>query len=141
VIYPPTMVPAFAKRIPISVRHTFYPDFPGTVIYADAKNYGDYVRGLTSMRDINLSNIQGSSLVGNTNFSGRLFALLSRYEINVILITQASSEHSITFAVAPEDTDRTERILREEFEMELLAQKIDPPEVVRDLAVVAIVGE
>lgn len=141
VIYPPTMVPAFAKRIPISVRNTFNPDFPGTVIYADAKNYGDYVRGITSIRDINLINIQGSSLVGNTNFSGRLFALLSRYEINVILITQASSEHSITFAVAPEDTDRTERILREEFEMELLAQKIDPPEVVRDLAVVAIVGE
>lgn len=141
VIYPPTMVPAFENRIPIYIRNTFNVDFQGTLIHAEAKNQGDYVRGITSIKDINLINIQGTALVGNTNFSGRLFALLSRYEINIVLITQASSEHSITLAVAPEDADKTEAILTREFEMELMANKIDPPEVVRELAVVAIVGE
>lgn len=141
VIYPPTMVPAFEKRIPIYIRNTFNMDFPGTLIHTEAKNQGDYVRGITSIRDINLINIQGTALVGNTNFSGRLFALLSRYDINIVLITQASSEHSITLAVAPEDAGKTLRILKREFEMELMAHKIDMPEIVRDLAVVAIVGE
>ncbi len=141
VIYPPTMIPAFAKRIPISIRNTFNPDFKGTFIHNKAGKCGDYVRGITSIKDINLVSIQGSGLVGNSNFSGRLFALLSRYDINVVLITQASSEHSITFAVAPEDTAKTELILYDEFEMEFLAQRIDPPMVTKNLSVVAIVGE
>lgn len=141
VIYPPTMVPAFAKKIPIRICNTFNEDFPGTIIHNDAKNKGDLVRGITSIKEVNLVNIQGSSLVGNTGFSGRLFSLLSRKEINIVLITQASSEHSITFAISPEDADKAEKALNAEFEMELMAAKIDPPEIVKDLAIVAIVGE
>ena len=141
VIYPPTMIPAFAKKIPIRIRNTFNPDFPGTVIHDKAKKNGSPVRGISSISDVSLVNIQGSGLVGNSGFSGRLFALLSRQEINVILITQASSEHSITFAIAPSDRDKAQKVLETEFEMELLAHKVDPPQIVDGHAIVAIVGE
>lgn len=141
VIYPPTMIPAFAKKIPISIRNTFNPDFPGTIIHDEARKSNNPVRGISSINEVSLINIQGSGLVGNSGFSGRLFALLSRKEINVILITQASSEHSITFAIAPTDTARAKTALETEFEMELQAQKVDPPQIVEGHSIVAIVGE
>lgn len=141
VIYPPTMVPAFAKNIPIRIRNTFNPEFPGTLIHKETKKNGDLIRGITSIDQVNLVNIQGSSLVGNSNFSGRLFALLAVEDINIILITQASSEHSITFAIAPDDAERAEVALYREFELELETHRMDPPEIVKDLSIIAIVGE
>ncbi len=141
VIYPPTMIPAFAKKIPISIRNTFNPGFPGTIIHDKAKKSDNPVRGISSINEVSLVNIQGSGLVGNSGFSGRLFALLSRKGINVILITQASSEHSITFAIAPTDTEKAKTALEVEFEMELQAHKVDPPEIVEGHSIVAIVGE
>lgn len=141
VIYPPTMIPAFAKKIPISIRNTFNPDFPGTIIHDQAKKSDNPVRGISSISEVTLVNIQGSGLVGNSGFSGRLFALLSRRGINVILITQASSEHSITFAIAPTDTEKAKTALEAEFEMELQAHKVDPPQIVEGHSIVAIVGE
>ncbi|HLR36483.1 MAG TPA: bifunctional aspartate kinase/homoserine dehydrogenase I [Chitinophagaceae bacterium] len=141
VIYPPTMIPAFAKNIPIRIKNTFNTDFPGTIIHHNTKKNGHPVRGISSVEQVSLVNIQGSSLVGNSGFSGRLFAMLSRYDINIILITQASSEHSITFAISPADTEKAKRVLYTEFEMELLTHKIDPPKIDENLSIVAIVGE
>lgn len=141
VIYPPTMIPAFAKRIPIRIRNTFNLDFPGTVIHDKAGSSKAPVRGITSIKDVVLINIQGSGLMGYSGFSGRLFSLLAREGVNIILITQASSEHSITFAVSPEDAYKAEKVLQREFEMELAAQKIDEPEIVTGKSVLAIVGE
>ncbi len=141
VIYPPTMIPAFAKKIPILIRNTFNTEFPGTIIHEKAKRNGSPVRGISSISEVTLVNIQGSGLVGNSGFSGRLFALLSRQEINIILITQASSEHSITFAISPSDTLKAQKALEVEFEMELLAHKVEPPEIVEGHSIVAIVGE
>src|SRR5699024_7168809 len=112
-----------------------------TVIHDKAKNSKNLVRGISSIGEVSLVNIQGSSLVGNSGFSGRLFALLSRQGINIILITQASSEHSITFAISPADAAKAKKVLNTEFEMELLAHKIDPPQIVNNLSIVAIVGE
>ncbi len=141
VIYPPTMIPAFAKKIPILIRNTFNPEFPGTIIHQKAKSNGSPVRGISSISEVSLVNIQGSGLVGNSGFSGRLFALLSRQEINIILITQASSEHSITFAISPSDTAKAQKALETEFEMELHAHKVEPPQIVEGHSIVAIVGE
>lgn len=141
VIYPPTMIPAFAKKIPIRIRNTFNPEFPGTVIHESPQKNGSLIRGISSIEDVSLVNIQGSSLIGDSGFSGRLFSLLSRHEINIIMITQASSEHSITFAISPSDEAKAKRVLLAEFEMELAAYKMEQPEIVNDLSVLAIVGE
>src|SRR5690606_39825640 len=83
----------------------------------------------------------GGGMVGRTGFSGRLFTLLAREQINVVLITQSSSEHSITFAVHPADAQRAKALIEAEFELELQANKLSEPEIEENLSVLAIVGE
>src|SRR5690606_7292521 len=103
VIYPPTMIPAFLKKIPIVIRNTFNPEFAGTVIQYDSGKTSLPIKGISSIPAISIINVTGGGMVGRTGFSGRLFTLLAREQINVVLITQSSSEHSITFAVHPTD--------------------------------------
>ena len=141
VIYPPTMIPAFLKKIPIVIRNTFEPDFKGTVIRHDCREADHPIKGISSINEISVLNLQGSGMVGKAGFSGRLFSLLSREQINIILITQSSSEHSITFAVHPADAVKAKRLIEQEFELELEAKKVECPEIEDDLAALAIVGE
>jgi aspartokinase/homoserine dehydrogenase 1 len=141
VIYPPTMIPAFMKKIPIVILNTFDTTFAGTVIRHDCHSSNLPVKGISSINHISVINIQGSGMVGKAGFSGRLFSLLAREQINVILITQSSSEHSITFAVNPAEAERAKKLIAVEFELELHARKIEEPQVEEDLSVLAIVGE
>ena len=141
VIYPPTMIPAFMKKIPIVIRNTFEPEFPGSVIRHNCENSNLAIKGISSINDISIINIEGSGMVGKAGFSGRLFSLLAREQINVILITQSSSEHSITFAIHPSDAERAQKLIEQEFELELLAKKIEEPVFEQGLSVLAIVGE
>jgi len=141
VIYPPTMTPAFLKKIPIVIKNTFDADFPGTYIRHDVKKSELPIKGISSIDDISILNLSGSGMVGKAGFSGRLFSLLSREQINVVLITQSSSEHSITFAVKPDDAVKALNLISKEFELELQAKKLEYPEVEKELSVLAIVGE
>lgn len=141
VIYPPTMTPAFRKKIPIVIRNTFEPEFPGSVIRHASENSSQAIKGISSINDISIINIEGSGMVGKAGFSGRLFSLLAREQINVILITQSSSEHSITFAIHPADAARAQEVIEREFELELLAKKLEAPVFEQNLSVLAIVGE
>ncbi|WP_029287459.1 bifunctional aspartate kinase/homoserine dehydrogenase I [Pedobacter sp. R20-19] len=141
VIYPPTMIPAFMKKIPIVIKNTFEPDFGGTYIKSDVKTSSLPIKGISSIDHISIINLTGSGMVGKAGFSGRLFSLLSREQINVVLITQSSSEHSITFAVKPTDAGQAIALIKKEFELELDANKLALPEVENNLAVLAIVGE
>lgn len=141
VIYPPTMIPAFMKKIPIVIKNTFQPDFSGTYIKSDVKISSLPIKGISSIDHISIINLTGSGMVGKAGFSGRLFSLLSREQINVVLITQSSSEHSITFAVKPTDAGQAIALIKKEFELELDANKLALPEVENNLAVLAIVGE
>lgn len=141
VIYPPTMIPAFLKKIPIVIRNTFEPEFPGTVIRQNCENSNLAIKGISSINDISIINIEGSGMVGKAGFSGRLFSLLAREQINIILITQSSSEHSITFAIHPADAEKAHQLIVQEFELELLAKKMEAPVFEQNLSVLAIVGE
>jgi aspartokinase/homoserine dehydrogenase 1 len=141
VIYPPTMIPAFLKKIPIVIKNTFEPEFPGTVIQHESKVSNQPIKGISSINNISILNLQGSGMVGKSGFSGRLFSLLAREQINVILITQSSSEHSITFAVQPDSADKAKKIIEQEFELELLANKLDQVVIEQNLAILAVVGE
>lgn len=141
VIYPPTMIPAFLKRIPIAIRNTFEPDFAGTMIQFESDCSSYPIKGISSISDISVINLSGSGMIGKSGFSGRLFTLLSREQINVVLITQSSSEHSITFAVNPVDADKAIELISTEFELELQANKLSIPQVEENLSVLAIVGE
>lgn len=141
VVYPPTMTPAFLKKIPIVIKNTFNPAFEGTYIRPDTQPSDLPIKGISSINDVTILNLSGSGMVGKSGFSGRLFSLLSREQINVILITQSSSEHSITFAVKPDDAVNALQMINKEFELELQTNKLEYPSLESNLSVIAIVGE
>lgn len=140
VIFPATMQPAMVNRIPIWIKNTFNPTFRGTVIHADSEN-GKMIKGISSMNGISLLNLQGSGLLGVVGASMRLFATLAREKINVILISQASSEHSICFAVENQNASRAKAAVEKEFQYELRNEEIDEVQLETDLAIVAVVGD
>lgn len=140
VIFPSTMQPAMINRIPIRVRNTFNPSFEGTLIHAESTN-GKMIKGISSMREISLLNLQGSGLVGVVGASMRLFATLAREKINVILISQASSEHSICFAVENQHSAKARLAIEKEFQHEIRNEEINQIQVENDLSIVAVVGD
>jgi len=141
VIYPPTMIPAFLKKIPIVILNTFDTGFGGTYIKHDCGPSNLPIKGISSINEVSILNVEGSGMVGKAGFSGRLFSMLAREQINVILITQSSSEHSITFAVNPADALKAKALIEQEFELEVQAKKLESPDVEDGLSVLAIVGE
>ena len=148
VIYPPTLLPVLSKNIPLRIRNTFNRDFPGTLVsrnpYSNLKSSErkqSAVKGISSISDVTLLTLQGNSMVGVPGISYRLFGALARKNINIIIITQASSEHSITFAVSPADHKMAQQAMDEEFAVEIEAGKIDKAIVETHLSIVAIIGE
>ncbi|HMB68344.1 MAG TPA: aspartate kinase, partial [bacterium] len=139
VIYPPSVHPTRTRSIPLRIRNTFAPADAGTLVTAeDAPGYT--VRGIASIPLVDLLRLEGDGMLGVPGIAGRLFGALARHGVSVILITQASSEHSICFAVAPEATERAALGVEEEFGAERRAGLIDELVIERDLAVVAVVG-
>ena len=142
VIYPPTIQPALQKNIPIFIRNTFNPSFTGTVINKETKiSEAREITGLSSLSDISLLRLQGSGMIGIPGISARLFSALARKNINIILISQASSEHSICIAVKNDDSALSKTVIENEFEKELEKNLIDEVLIESNLSIVAVVGE
>ncbi len=142
VIYTPTLYPAYLKNIPIKILNTFNPKAKGTMISKEpGEGSPSPIKGISSMDDIDLVTIEGSGLPGVTGISQRLFTALASREVNIILITQASSEYSISFAISPADTDKAIFAIKEEFQVEMEYKKIIQMELERHLSIIAIVGE
>ena len=141
VVYPPTIHPARAARIPLVIRNTFEPSFAGTHVNEHAAPSEKPVRGIASIHDVALLRLEGDGMLGVPGTARRLFEALARERINIILITQASSEHSICFAVAPDDVAKAGRSVDEEFTLEQRAGLVDPLIIERNLSIVAAVGE
>jgi bifunctional aspartokinase / homoserine dehydrogenase 1 len=141
VIYPPTLQPAFNKKIHIKIRNTFNPSFEGTLISEKTNGHDYLIKGISSIQNIALISLQGSGMVGVPGVSARLFGSLAKEHINVILITQASSEYSICFAIEPKDVSKAKKVIDEEFEVEINAKKIDEVHVENNLSIVAIIGD
>lgn len=141
VIYPPTIQPALAKGIPLVIKNTFNPSFSGTVVSNELKPSDSPIKGISSISQICLLTVQGSGLFGVPGISARLFGALANAGVNVVIITQGSSESSITFAVSPGQAEAAKLAVELEFSHELRDGLVDPLKIERDLAVVAIVGE
>ncbi|APZ46079.1 bifunctional aspartate kinase/homoserine dehydrogenase I [Polaribacter reichenbachii] len=140
VLYPPTIQPALRKEIPIRIKNTFDPENFGTLISNDPEN-GNEVKGISHIEDISLITLEGGGMIGIPGFSKRLFEALSVAKINVVFITQASSEHSICVGVYDADAEKAKTILDETFSIEIYRKKIKPIIVENDLAIIAVVGE
>ena len=142
VIYTPTLRPVYKKNIPILVLNTFKPESKGTIINNESNNnHKSPIKGISSIDHIDLITLQGTGMVGVSGTSMRLFGALARKNINIILITQASSEYSITFAVSPSDSVIASEGINEEFKTEIEHNKELKILVEKNLSIIAIVGE
>jgi len=141
VIYPPTIQPLLVKKIPVWIKNTFAPDDYGTVIQADTGKDENVIRGISSINKLALLSLEGSGMVGIPGFSKRLFEALANAKINVILITQGSSEHSICVGVDESLATVAKQAVDQAFAYEIQTGKVDPLVVETDLAIVALVGD
>ncbi|MBW3468906.1 bifunctional aspartate kinase/homoserine dehydrogenase I [Arthrospiribacter ruber] len=140
VIFPATMQPAMKKGIPIYIKNTFEPENEGTLINNDAPN-GKIIKGISSMSGISLLNVEGAGLIEVVGVSRRVFGALADAGVNVILISQASSEHSICVAIRTTEAGLAKEAIEREFIYEIRNGEMDPVAVVSEMAVVAAVGE
>jgi bifunctional aspartokinase / homoserine dehydrogenase 1 len=141
VIYPPTLQPVMSKGIPVWVRNTFAASDPGTLIEREVKKTGSSIRGISSISKIALLSLEGSGMIGIPGFSRRLFEALSEHQINVILITQASSEHSICVGVEEGLASAAKKAVDRAFAGEIQAGKVQPLIVEKELSIIALVGD
>ncbi len=141
VIYPPTLQPALQKRIPLYIKNTFNSGFEGTYITEQRDPSGHAVTGISSINKVAMLTLQGGGMFGVPGIAGRLFGSLAGAGISVILITQGSSEHSITFAIPPEVANKAKQQVEAEFEYEIEKGLVEPLKIEENLSVIAIIGE
>jgi aspartokinase/homoserine dehydrogenase 1 len=141
VIYPPTIQPVMSKGIPVWIKNTFAPDDAGTLIKTSSTHGNEIVTGISSINNIALITLEGSGMVGIPGFSRRLFEALSNEKINVILITQSSSEHSITVGIDAAYAEKARQAADIAFTNEIALSKLESLKVEAELSIVALVGE
>ncbi len=141
VIYPPTIQPVMNQGIPVWVKNTFAPNDAGTVIKNEVLSSETVIRGISSINNLVLISLEGSGMVGIPGFSKRLFEVLANASINVILITQSSSEHSITVGIEEHFVQRAKEVVDAAFAYEIQINKVQPLIVEKQLAIIAIVGD
>ena len=141
VIYPPTIQPVVAEGIPIYVKDTFAPSAPGTLIENDPPRGKERLIGISNSDNIALISLEGSGMVGIPGFSSRLFETLSQNDINIILITQASSVHTMCVAVSEKDADKAKEAADRCFAYEISLGKLNPLKVEKGFSIVCLVGD
>ncbi len=141
VIHPPTMYPAMVKNVPIRIKNTFNPNFKGTLIQSNSVKDKYAIKGISSIDEVSLIRVEGPGMVGVAGIAKRLFGVLADEGINIILITQASSEHSICFAVLPKFAEKAKQIIKGEFYYELKDGLVNDIVIEGGLSIVAVVGE
>ncbi len=142
VLYPPTVQPVLTKDIPLLIKNTLAPQDPGTMITKVVENGSQSpIKGISNINNVSLLTLQGNGMVGIPGFSKRLFETLAHSKINVIIITQASSEHSICIGISDADALSAKAVIDKEFENEISLFKIDPLVIETNLSIVAVVGD
>ncbi|SHK42108.1 aspartate kinase [Maribacter aquivivus] len=141
VLYPPTIQPVLSKGISIVIKNTFCPDEAGTLITKSKNEKGKTVRGISHIGNIALLSLEGPGMVGIPGISKHFFEVLSQADISVVLITQASSEHSICVGISADDVEKAVSIVNEAFEYEIERGRIKQVIPEKDLAIVALVGD
>ncbi|WP_040278008.1 bifunctional aspartate kinase/homoserine dehydrogenase I [Psychroserpens damuponensis] len=142
VLYPPTVQPVLDLKIPIHIKNTLDPEAFGTKISSEfIENTARPVRGISNINTVALLTLQGNGMVGIPGFSKRLFETLANEKINIIFITQASSEHSICFGIDEKDAQLAKITIDTSFENEISLHKIDPIIIETGLSIIALVGD
>ncbi|MGA7160451.1 MAG: aspartate kinase [Bacteroidota bacterium] len=141
VIHPKTMMPAIEKNIPIRIKNTFNPSHPGTLISRSTHATEQFVKNITSIDNLSLVSIEGNGMVGVPGISARIFSALARVKVNVMMISQASSEHNVCVVIPQKDCGRGVAELRNEFEVDIAKKIVDDIKLQDNVSIVAVVGE
>ena len=142
VIYPPTIMPAMKKGIPVYIKNTFEADHPGTKISDNSSTLNKSpIKGISSLDNISLIRIQGTGMVGVHGIAARMFSCLANHSINIIMIVQASSEHSICIAIDSNQAEKARNVLQQQFKLEIHESWIDGIHVENQLKIIAVIGE
>ena len=141
VLYPPTVQPVLKKEIPMVIKNTFDAAAAGTYISKNNNESKTLIKGISHINEVSLITLEGNGMIGIPGFSKRLFETLSQEKINVTLITQASSEHSICIGINDADAEKAKQIIDEAFAYEIALGKVEPLQVESGLAIVALVGD
>jgi aspartokinase/homoserine dehydrogenase 1 len=139
VLHPKTIGPLAQAGIPCTIKNTLNPSAPGSCISSESD--ADLVKGISSLENLALITVSGPGLKGVVGMASRVFAAMAREKVSVNLITQSSSEFSISFCISQEDLTRARSVLENEFELELQAHLLDPFSIDSDMAIVSLVGD
>jgi len=141
VVYPPTIQPVVSHNIPIRVKNTFAPEDYGTLIERNPPESDSRLRGLSSISNIALLSMEGSGMVGIPGYSARLFSALAAEKINIILITQASSVHTMCVAIDEKSAETAKKAVDDTFAYEISLQKVEPLRVETGFSIISLVGD
>ena len=141
VIYPPTIQPAMDKKIPIFIKNTFNTKYKGTQIGLANNSSNSIVKGISHIEDIAILNIEGSGMIGEPGYLKRLYEILYHNRINIVMATQASSEHSICLGINMYDYSKAEKLINEEFENEIRNNILKEISVEKNQCIITLVGD
>lgn len=141
VLHPKTIGPIAQHHIPCWIRNTLNPEAPGTLISNEASVVWTSVKGISHLDDMSMFNVAGPGMKGMVGMASRVFEVISNANISISLITQSSSEYSISFCIHSKDAGRAQDLLEDAFALELANQLLDPIEVRHNLAIVTLVGD
>ena len=141
VIHPKTMLPAIENNIPLRIKNTFNPSHPGTLISDKTRVAEGTVKNVTSIDDLALVAVEGHGMMGVPGIAARIFTSLARAGVNVMMISQASSEHNVCLIIPRKDRQNAVEALREEFAEDIAGKMIDDIRLREGVAIIAVVGE
>jgi len=141
VIHPNTMIPAVGRNIPIIIKNTFNPEEAGTTIKNEIKKHKAAISGIACIENIVLLNIEGGGMVGIPGMAARIFSILASAAVNIIMISQGSSEHSICLGLKQNEALKAVRALKKELKKELESQAINEFLLIKELIIIAVIGD
>ena len=140
VLHPKTVQPILDKNIPMRVRNTFNPDFPGTLIGQNSEPSATIIKAVTSVRDVGLITVGGRGMIGVPGIAGRAFLTTAQAGANILMISQASSEQSFCFVVMDDRAGTVKQALEAEFSDQIARRNIDQIDLMEDVVVLTTVG-
>jgi aspartokinase/homoserine dehydrogenase 1 len=144
VLHPKTISPIAQHHIPCLIKNTHNPQAMGTLISNEHSEQGEQelqVKGISDLKGITMLSLSGPGMKGIVGMAGRIFTTVSRAGVSIILITQSSSEYSLGFCIASEDTQKALNTLNEEFALEFKNNLLEPIELVENQAIISLVGD
>jgi aspartokinase/homoserine dehydrogenase 1 len=141
VIHPYTMIPAIDKKIKIIIKNTLNPEAEGTLITDTVKHHSTFITGIACIDRIAIINVEGCGMVGIPGIAARILGEIAEAHINIIMISQASSEHSICLALKEKEAVKAHAVLSKALSDELKNKRIQSIDLLKDMVIIAVIGE